>query len=333
MQGSPLGHPVRRGHPLNLSDRPVIRTYSLSDYVEPVEHYRLSIKRELPPKGLDVPPGVSSNFMHDHVQEGDTLLAKPPAGKFVLDVQKTIPAILLSNGVGITPMISMAKACAHRNPDRPLWFVHGARDGKFHAFRDEVVAIAQQNPNMKVHYRYSRLNPDDEGHYDSTGYVDMDLLQTVVMPDLEHRYGSTEAEYFICGSPPFMGSLLGGLRDWGVPGDRVFFESFNQAKQTSKQATTSQADNNGAVQQADITFTQSDQVLTWTPDDGTILEFAEANGLDLPYSCRSGICLTCMCPIQEGEVAYDEPPTGTPDEGSVLICISRPKTERVVLEA
>lgn len=79
-------------------------------------------------------------------------------------------------------------------------------------------------------------------------------------------------------------------------------------------------------------FAKSGKTVTWQPSDGTILEFAEANNIDPPFSCRAGICLTCMCKIKEGEVAYLEPPTGTPDEGSVLICISKPKTPRVVLD-
>ncbi|MCA1993144.1 MAG: oxidoreductase, partial [Coleofasciculus sp. S288] len=103
-------------------DKPVIRTYSLSDYPDPLDYYRLSIKREPAPKGLDVPPGVASNFMHDRIQEGSIIPAKPPNGKFVLDVNKSIPAVLISNGVGITPMLSMAKACTQLNPNRPIWF-------------------------------------------------------------------------------------------------------------------------------------------------------------------------------------------------------------------
>lgn len=97
-------------------DKPVIRTYSLSDYPEPCTYYRLSIKREPAPKGLNLPPGIASNFMHDRIDEGSIIPAKPPNGKFVLDVQKSIPAVLISNGVGITPMMSMAKAVTRLHP-------------------------------------------------------------------------------------------------------------------------------------------------------------------------------------------------------------------------
>ncbi|MCU0537419.1 MAG: FAD-binding oxidoreductase [Hydrococcus sp. Prado102] len=167
---------------LDIPDRgkPIIRTYSLSDYNEACEYYRLSIKRESTPQGLDVPPGIASNYMHDRVRVGSLIEAKPPAGKFVLDVQSSLPAVLISNGVGITPMISMAKACSLLNPNRKVWFIHGARDGKYHAFRDEIMAIALQNSNLQVHYRYSRSRPEDDGSYHSVGYVDIDLIKQLV---------------------------------------------------------------------------------------------------------------------------------------------------------
>jgi ferredoxin-NADP reductase len=302
---------------------PVIRTYSLSDYPEPHDYYRLSIKREPAPKGLDVPPGIASNFMHDRIQEGSVIPAKPPNGKFVLDVNKPIPAVLISNGVGITPMLSMVKACTRLNPNRPIWFVHGARDGRFHAFRDAVMAMQEQNPNLQIHYRYSRPRTEDEGYYHSVGYVDATLIKEFVGP---------EAEFFMCGSPPFMQSLLAGLKEWGVPDSRVFFESFGKAINASSQKQPSAESTNGKVKEAEIVFADSGKTLTWREGDSTILEFAEANDINPPYSCRAGICGTCACKIREGEVEYQEPPTAAVDKDSVLICISQPKTSKVVLD-
>jgi len=302
--------------------RPVIRTYSLSDYPEPCDYYRLSIKREPMPPDLDVMPGIASNFMHDHVHEGSVIPAKPPSGKFVLDVQKPIPAVLISNGVGITPMISMAKAVTRLHPKRPLWFLHGARDGSFHAFREEVSAIAAQNPNLTLHYAYSRPRQEDIGHYHSTGYVDTPLIQSLVMQD---------AEYFLCGSPPFMDAIRAGLRDAGVPESRVFFEMFTKASKTTSDRPIAEL-NGDDVEAAEIVFAQSQQTITWQADADSILEFAEANGLNPPYSCRQGICGTCECKILEGEVEYQATPTAAVEEGSVLICISKPKTSKVVLD-
>ncbi|MBM0745434.1 2Fe-2S iron-sulfur cluster binding domain-containing protein (plasmid) [Phormidium sp. CLA17] len=302
--------------------RSVIRTYSLSDYPEPCDYYRLSIKREPMPPGLDVMPGIASNFMHDQVHEGSVIPAKPPSGKFILDVQKAIPAVLISNGVGITPMMSMAKAVARLNPNRPLWFLHGARDGSFDAFREEVDAIAAQNPNLTVHYAYSRPRGEDTGYYHSTGYVDIDLIQSLIIQ---------EAEYFLCGSPPFLESIRAGLKEVGVPESRVFFEMFTKASKTASDRPIAEV-NDDNVEAAEIVFAQSNQTITWQTDADSILDFAETNGLNPPYSCRQGICGTCECKILEGEVEYQTMPTATVEDGSVLICISKPKTSKVVLD-
>lgn len=298
--------------------RPIIRTYSLSDYAESPTYYRLSIKREPTPAGLDVMPGIASNFMHDQVHEGSIIPAKPPSGQFILDGQKSIPAVLISNGVGITPMISMAKAATRLNPNRPVWFVHGARDGRFHAFRDEVTTIAQQNPNLKLHFAYSRPRPEDEGHHHSMGYVNIALIQFLVME---------EAEYFLCGSPPFLASLRQGFRDAGVPESQIFFEMFTKAARTTAEPSVAED-----LSDAEVVFARSRKTVTWDATIDSLLECAEANNLNPPYSCRQGICGTCECKLLEGEVTYQTPPTAVVKEGSVLICISTPKTAKVILD-
>ena len=310
--------------------RPVIRTYSLSDYNKTDNYYRLSVKREAMPKDLDVPPGIASNFMHDVIKEGSIIQCKPPNGKFFIDVPSSVPAVLISNGVGITPMIAMAKACTKLNPNRHLWFLHGARNGDYHAFRDAVLDVGKENPNLHIHYKYSRPRSQDAGHYHSEGYVDKELLQTQVIPKIQQIYGASDAEYFLCGSPAFMDSIRNGLQELKVSEEKVFFESFSGGKTKGKtEATTN---NSQAIESAEITFATTGKTLTWQKGDGTILEFAEANGINPDSSCRQGICLTCMCELKEGEVDYVEPPTNEPDEGNVLICICQPKTNKVVLD-
>ncbi len=313
--------------------KPVIRTYSLSDYIQASSYYRLSIKREPAPPDMIAPAGIASNFMHDHIHESSIILAKPPAGKFVLDLNSSQPAVLISNGVGITPMISMAKAASLLNPQRHIWFLHGARDGSLHAFRDEVNAIAEGNPNLHIVYCYSRPNLTDEGKFQHKGYVDANLIKNVVAPEMQSLYGSTDAEYFLCGSPSFMDSLRDGLREWGVPDNKVLFESFAKAK--PKKSEQAQGVTQQVAQESDsreIVFSKSGKTLNWNPSDGNILEFAEANDIYPEHSCRVGVCGTCMCKISEGEVDYEETPTASVDRGSVLICISKPKTARVVLD-
>nr|MBA3921000.1 2Fe-2S iron-sulfur cluster binding domain-containing protein [Nostocaceae cyanobacterium] len=125
-------------------------------------------------------------------------------------------------------------------------------------------------------------------------------------------------------------SLQTGLKEWGVPKERIFQESFNVSK-ASVDSQSSGEDASQEVEESEIVFA-SDKTLTWHDDDGTILEFALANGLNPPNSCRQGVCGTCMCKISEGSVAYQISPTAEIDEGSVLICISKPATPKVVLD-
>ena len=191
--------------------------------------------------------------------------------------------------------------------------MHGARDGSHQAFRHEVMELDEQNPHLTVHYAYSRPTAEDRGRYQSTGYVDTALLQRLV---------KQEAEYYLCGSPPFLQSLRDGLKQAGVAEHRIFFEVFTSSKAGA--AETGASDE--TAEPAEITFASSGQTVTWQPDDGSILELAEANGLNPPYSCRQGICGTCMCELTEGEVEYLQPPTAEIEPGSVLICIARPKT-------
>lgn len=300
-------------------EKPVIRTYSLSDYPVPVAYYRLSIKRELAPSGLNVMAGIASNYLHDHIYEGSVIAVRPPSGKFVIDVHKSVPAVLISNGVGITPMISMAIACCYINPNRPIWFVHGTRNGLSHAFRDDILALAQKHPNLHVHFAYSRPRPEDNGFYHSEGYVDSQKIKQLV---------GKEAEFFLCGSPSFMQSLQSGLKMWGVPDNQVFYESFERR---ASNFIEPQIATNKGISEAQIVFAESNRELTWTINDGTLLEFAEANDINPPFSCRSGICGTCTCKIIEGEVAYQQAPTAAIESGSALICISKPRTSKVIL--
>lgn len=312
--------------------KPIIRTYSLSDDPAVGVYYRLSIKRELAPKGQDLPPGIASNFMHDYIQTGSMILAKPPSGKFVVEPLHTHPIVLISNGVGITPMISMAKACSRLNPDRLVWFLHGARDGQSHAFQTEIKELAAQNSNLRVHIAYSRPRPEDAGVCDSSGYVDLALIRSLISPQV-----SKAAEFFLCGSPPFMQSLMQGLRELGVADHQIRFEAFTSSSKPSVLAssiTTSATDRLGYPNpgMTEVVFAKSGQTAVWRLGESNLLEFAEAHDLQPDYSCRQGICGTCSCKILAGEIDYSEPPTAEVSPGSVLLCIAQPKIGPVVLD-
>jgi nitric oxide dioxygenase len=192
------------------------RNYSLSDRPGR-DYFRISVKRE-----PGAPPGLISNHLHDNVKEGDQILVGPPCGVFTLDTEALHgrPIVLLSGGVGLTPAMSMLNTLADRGGDEPVWFVHGARNGRTHAFTDEVRRIAESGPNFHVHVRYREpLQEDlDERRCDSVGVPDVALLDKLLPVD--------EAEFYFCGPKPFLAKIYQELRARGVPEDRLHFEFF-----------------------------------------------------------------------------------------------------------
>ena len=191
------------------------RNYSLSDRPG-LGHYRISVKRE-----PGTPPGLISNYLHDRVGAGDVLQLGPPCGEFTLKADAPRrPVVLVSGGVGLTPTLSMLKTLAHRGVDVPVYFVHGSRNSGTHALAGEVAAIMAERPNVRSHVRYSEPLPGDveAGRCDGTGIIDVSVLKALLP--------GGDADFYLCGPKPFMACLYRGLRDWGVPADRVHFEFF-----------------------------------------------------------------------------------------------------------
>lgn len=302
--------------------KPVIRTYSLSDFPEsnePPDHYRISVKREPAPKGLDVQPGLASNFLHDHVVEGTTINIRPPAGSFVLNGDGNDPIVLVSNGVGITPMLAMVKAAVSQWPQRPIWFVHGCRNSKNHAFKTDIIELAKKHPNLHVHVAYSRPLNGDEGSYQSQGYVDGALLQQLI---------PAPSSYYLCGSPAFMDSLVMALRRAGVEPAAIRFERFSQAVQAAQPTAVT------PVSSCEVEFSRSGLSATWDAGDPeqSLLELAEANGLEPPSACRAGVCGTCTTQVRSGSIGYLTDPKAEVAPGSALICIARPTSTKLDLD-
>ena len=189
----------------------VSRTYSLSN--GPGQgRYRISVKRH--------PEGVASRCLHDHVDVGSILSARVPAGDFVLDPSSPRPIVLVSAGVGLTPLVSMLHGLVCGGDSRRVWFVHGARDGRHHALADEVRGLAARAPNVRLHVAYSRPRPEDElgRHYDSAGRVDGPLVEKLV-PELD-------GDFYLCGPTGFMASVQEHLEARHVPPERIRSETF-----------------------------------------------------------------------------------------------------------
>jgi ferredoxin-NADP reductase/MOSC domain-containing protein YiiM len=218
--------PIRLGIP--GEPKPLNRTYSLSDRPGR-DYYRLTIKREPPPKHQpDAPPGRSSNYFHDNLKPGASLRVRSPRGKFYLDPKGRSPVALVSAGVGLTPMISMLNAIVETGAERPVWFVHGARNGAEHAMGAHVRRLADENDFVHCYVRYSRPGPEEtEGRdYDSEGHVDAALLERLLPAE--------GVDYYLCGPTPFLKSVFRGLLAGGVAEDRIHYEFFGPASALRK---------------------------------------------------------------------------------------------------
>ena len=308
------------------ADAPIQRTYTISNSPNGA-YYRLSIKREPAPRP-ELPPGLSSNYFHDRVEPGSTIRAMSPRGKFALDESSTRPVVLISGGVGITPMISMLEKLASDSAgcgcSRKVWFVHGAINNKVQAFGRYLRDIAKDWPCLNVHIRYSSPTDHDIAgeDYDSTGYVDIELLKSLLPFD--------DYEFYFCGPPPFMESLYEGLKSLNVDDQRIHYEFFGPGM-TLKKESSSQAVNLaealGSRAPVAVKFARSRIETTWEPEKGTLLDLAESEGLQPAYSCRSGICQTCSSRVLSGEVDYLDPPMTPPGEGQALICSAYPRPQ------
>jgi nitric oxide dioxygenase len=208
---------VRIDHPSQPTSP---RNYSLSDRPG-ARHFRISVKREAS-LAAGRPEGLVSNYLHDHVHAGDPLDLGPPCGEFTLEPAQAgeRPIVLLSGGIGITPLMSMLKSLAHHGVATPVHFAHAARNSRVHALAEELRRFASELPNGRTHVRYDAPLADDlsAGRCDSVGLIDAKFLR-------EWLPGN-DAEFYFCGPKPFMTGVYGALKAWGVPEARLHFEFF-----------------------------------------------------------------------------------------------------------
>ena len=307
-------------------DKPVIRCYSLSDGPGK-DYYRVSIKRvSSPPEKKEFPPGVCSNYFHDHVKSGDILDVKAPAGHFVLDLAESKPAVLIAGGIGVTPMISMLNAVVASNRQRDVWVFHGVRHGGEHAFREHVTKLAGDHDNIRAVVCYSEpQNQDVQGtDYDCEGHVSLDLLS--------QHLQTSNYQFFLCGPPPMMESLTRQLKQWGVPHEDIRTEAFGPASVKAKRASTPKTLGQPATPKAtfSITFAKTGRQVPWDENASNILEFSKTNGVTIDSACCAGGCGTCQVAVVSGEVDYDDEPECEVESGCCLTCIGRPKGDLVL---
>jgi len=306
-------------------DRPVIRCYSLSDAPLP-NRYRVSIKRVAPPRDKpDAPPGLSSNFFHDHVQVGDILDVRAPGGQFFLDLEDESAVVLIGGGVGITPVVSMLNALVEQPVSRTVWFFLGVRNSKDHPMKAHLEQLAQKHEKINMHICYSGpLETDIEGRdYHHRARVTVSLFKRLLPSNNFH--------YYYCGPPPMMKSLTKDLEEWGVPSKQINYEAFTPDTVGAVKKPAKPADASDATAAAiEVQFSKSNKTCAWDTGAGSLLEFAEAQGITMSSGCRAGSCGSCMTAIKKGDVDYNTNPSFSVESGSCLTCISVPKANLVL---
>jgi ferredoxin-NADP reductase len=294
----------------------VVRCYSLSDAPRP-DYYRVSIKRiPAPLNQPNVPPGVSSSFFHDHVQEGSRLLVKAPSGHFHLMEEEPLPIVLIGSGIGITPMLSILNTVLEGGIKREIWLYYGVCNGDEHIMKEHLQTLARTHDNFHLHVCYSAPNENDveDVDYQHNGWVAIPLLRATLKL---MRY-----QFYVCGPKPMMESLVPGLEDWGVDSGDIYYESFGPASLIKHEKAELEAT---STQPITVTFSRSGKSIPWDSAADSLLEFAEANDIEVESGCRAGSCGSCQTAVKTGEVDYNQKPDADVAPGHCLLCISTPK--------
>ncbi|TVZ05838.1 MOSC domain-containing protein [Trebonia kvetii] len=299
-----------RPHP---DQPPLLRSYSLSGAPD-AGSYRVSVKRE--------EHGTASHYVHDRVRAGDRLEVAAPRGTFILR-PGTAPVLLISAGVGATPVLSMLHALADAGPGREVWWLHGARNRAEEPFAAEARSLLDRLPRAHRHVCYSQPGPGDVvgRDYQSAGRLSADVLARLALP--------RDAEAYICGPNGFMADATAALGKLGLGGGQIRTEIFG-----ARPALTPGIAAAAAVpphQPAgtpgsgpEVAFARSGLTVRWDQRYASLLELAEACDVPVRWSCRTGVCHNCESGLLSGEVGYSPDPVDDPADGDVLICCAQP---------
>ena len=297
---------------------PVIRSYSLSD-LPGTGHYRISVKNES--------SGLGSSFLCNQVREHDTLDVSAPRGGFTLRGGDN-PVVLLSAGVGATPVISMLHALAAERSARQVWWIYAARNRANHPFAEESRLLLKQLPSGRAYVVYSKPASNDRPglDFDAAGHIDVALLEKLGV--------SRNAEFYLCGPSSFLKSMQEGLQNWEVPVEHIRMEIFGarEAITPGMERTDRAPQTPKGPKRSDlmVSFVRSGVDITWDPSCGSLLEFAEACDVPVRWSCRTGVCHTCVTGLIGGSVNYHPEPLEKPAPGNVLVCCSQPNANVIL---
>jgi ferredoxin-NADP reductase/MOSC domain-containing protein YiiM len=316
--GAPLAH-ARPGQfvTLKLEPRggapPLVRSYSLSG-PSGGARYRITVKVE--------PHGAAGRYLRATVDVGDRIKVAAPRGQFTLE-EGALPVVLVSAGVGVTPVLAMLHALHDSRSTRDIWWLHGTRNGAEHAFAKETRSLLATLSNAQSRVWYSRPEPDDHigTDYDELGHITAEGIAATG--------ASTDSEFYLCGPTPFMIAIRTGLDMLGVPTARVHTEAFGAEAPITPgilphDARPPHRPEGIAGTGPLVSFVRTGLNVRWDNAFATILELAEACDVPVRWSCRTGVCHTCETALVDGTVAYAPEPLEPPAAGNVLVCCSQP---------
>ena len=296
---------------------PLLRSYSLSG-APGNGTYRISVKRE--------PHGAGSRFVHTRVHAGDALEAAAPRGTFILQPGDS-PVLLISAGVGATPVLAILHALADARSGRDVWWLHGARSRAEEPFAEESRSLLARLARGHRHICYSHPGPGDvEGRdYHTEGRISAPVLAALDLP--------RDADAYVCGPAAFMADMSAALAGMGI--GRVRTEIFGAAPALTPGIAAAAArpphpppGEPGAGPRG--AFARSGLTVPWGPGFTSLLELAEACDVPVRWACRTGVCHTCETNLMSGAVSYSPDPVEDPAEGSALICCSQPAGDLVL---
>ena len=297
----------------------LLRNYSLSD-LPAQDHYRVSIKLEV--------NGAASTYVHNQVSVGNSLDVAAPRGSFTLQPGDK-PVVLLSAGVGATPVLAMLHSLAAAASPREVWWMFGARNSEDHPFAKEARGLVKALPHGKSHINYSRPGPQDRPgvDFDASGRISIDACEKLGVP--------RDADFYLCGPAGFMHDLSAGLAAWGISDHRVHTEIFGPEKPITPGVVASphaapHPPAGTAGQGPRVSFARSGLNVSWDSRFSNLLDFAEACDVPVRWACRTGVCHTCESGLISGSINYDPEPLEPPAPGNLLICCSQPKGDAVI---
>ena len=325
----PEGHPLQTPLPgqyvvlrlrAGASVSPLFRSYSLSGPPSN-ERYRISVKLE--------PNGAAGTCLRAF-RVGDRLDITLPRGSFTLR-DESRPVVLLSAGIGATPVLAMLYELATAQSGRSVLWLYQTRNGQHHPFAAEVRRLIAGIPNGRHYVCYSRPGPDDRigDDFDNEGHFSGSVFETVgVSPD---------AVVYLCGPNRFMTDMKAALSALGVPHDRIFVELFTGSESMMPGVIDEKTTRRPHPPEHDadtgplVSFARSGIAAHWNAAAyGSLLELAEACDVPVRWSCRTGVCHNCESGLVSGDVAYDPEPLDNPAAGNLLVCCSRPIRDVVI---